>query len=914
MNPLIQPAFARYLPWGVLAIALVATFLLWQIEYRNSLQALQIKFDFRAQDAHNKIEQRMLTYQQMLRGVQGLYSASKTVTRQEFNAYVNSLKIEKNFPGIQSIGYVLMVTSAQKASHIAAIRREGFPDYTIKPAGERDLYAVVTYIEPFSGHNLRAFGYDYLQDPLRREIIEYTRDTGEPALTEKVKLIQEETEQRIQAGVIMVLPIYKNGGALDMLEQRRANHMGLVSSSFRMNNLMDGIMGVGSADVDITIYSGASVSNEMLMYDGNGYHAIGKKEVGVRYESISQIKILGRTWTIMTRSMPAFDAQLDERSPAVVAYAGIGISVLLALLTLLLVQGQTVARLAAQQSSASKLRLDAIMESAGDGIITMDEDGIIESFNPAAERIFGYSGQEIVGKPANMLLPQSKRNKNDGMLTHFLTTGEKKISWGAREVVAMHKDRSIFPLELTSSEVRNNAIHRRSFIAVVRDITQRKQAEQEIQSLAYYDALTGLPNRILLQERIKQLIAESHRDKHKFALLFLDLDRFKYVNDAMGHAVGDLLLQAVAARLRECVREGDTVSRMGGDEFVVLLREIEKPDIIQVAEKILQTIAQPFDINNMSIGTKVSIGISIYPDTAIDISSLFKQSDIAMYQAKAEGGGDFQFFTEDMNFHSDRLFSMERDLRLAIERQQFVLHYQPQFHLASGRICGVEVLLRWQHPQKGLLLPAEFLPVAEETSQIVSIGAWVLRAACEQLVGWRAQGMATFPIAINFSIQQLRQPNLAQLIIDTLHETGLLPSDLELEITEGSMIGDTVLVMAFLDKMYALGVRLSIDDFGTGYSSLNYLKKMPLTRLKIDQTFIRDIVDDENDAIIVDSIISLGHKFGLEVIAEGVETVEQMDFLRQRYCDEIQGYYFSYPLPADELVQFVNKHNKSQSI
>ncbi len=900
----IKPSLARSLPWIVLSISLLATFMLWKNEQRNALQGLQNKFDFLGQDISHRIEQRMLAYQQVLRGGQGLHRASKTVTRDEFHAYVESLQIEKNFPGIQSIGYVVWIPAAEKARHIAEVRREGFPDYNIHPAGERDAYMVVKYVEPFSGRNLRAFGYDHLPDPLRRAVIEQARDTGEPALTEKVKLVQE-SDQRIQAGVIMALPIYKNGAVLDTIAQRQANFIGLVGSAFRMDDLMEGILGAGSVDVDIEIYGGTQISNEALMYDADGHRTSGIKIPHARFEASNQIKILGRTWTMMARSMPGFDAQFDARSSALVVYAGIGASILLAWLTWLLVHGQAVARLAAQQIGVSKRRLDAILDSAGEGIITMDERGVIETFNPAAERIFGYSESEVIGQPSHILLPESKREKHQGIFKLYTTTGEKKMKWAAREVVAEHKDGRIFPLELTSSEVRDAENSKRTFIAVVRDITQRKEAEQEIQSLAYYDTLTGLPNRILLQDRLRQLIAESHRDQHKFALLFLDLDRFKYVNDAMGHAVGDQLLRAVALRLRECVREGDTVSRMGGDEFIVLLREIDRQDTTRVANKILQAIAKPYDIDKMQIGTHASIGISIYPDTATDVSSLFKQADIAMYRAKADGRGQFQFFTPEMNFHADRLFSMERDLRVAIEQTQFVLHYQPQIHLASGRICGVEVLLRWQHPQQGLIFPADFIPAAEETGQIVPIGSWMLRAACVQLSEWRKQGLPAFPIAVNFSIRQLRQHDLAQSIIDILQETGLAPGNLELEITEGSMIGDAILIMAFLDRMSELGVRLSIDDFGTGYSSLNYLKKMPLNRLKIDQSFVRDIVIDENDAIIVDSIISLGHKFGLEVIAEGVETVEQLNFLRQHKCDGVQGFYLSQPLPAEALADFV---------
>ncbi|MDO8369718.1 MAG: EAL domain-containing protein [Candidatus Nitrotoga sp.] len=449
------------------------------------------------------------------------------------------------------------------------------------------------------------------------------------------------------------------------------------------------------------------------------------------------------------------------------------------------------------------------------------------------------------------------------------------------------------------------------YISVRVDITKRKESEQHIHSLAFYDVLTGLPNRTLLHDRLGQLIAESRRDQQKFAVLFIDLDRFKYVNDSMGHAVGDKLLQVVAQRLQEFVRGGDTVSRISGDGFIVLLRETDEKGAVNVADKILKTLTTPCDIGILQIATNASIGISIYPDNADsedEVSSLIKHADVAMYRVKEGGRGNCLLFEQEMNFRAHQLFSMENDLRLALERNEFTLHYQPQANLISGMVCGAEALLRWKHPDKGFISPAEFIPVAEETGQIIPIGEWVLRTACAQLVEWRRQGMAKFPVSVNLSVRQLRQPDLAQMIVAVLEETGLHPNDLELEITEGVMMCEAQTSMAFLTQMHELGVQLAIDDFGTGYSSLSYLKKMPLDRLKVDQSFVRDIAADENDAAIVRSIISLGHQFKLQVIAEGVETLEQLDFLRTRGCDEIQGYYYSRPLPAKEFAMFVNSN------
>jgi diguanylate cyclase (GGDEF)-like protein/PAS domain S-box-containing protein len=567
----------------------------------------------------------------------------------------------------------------------------------------------------------------------------------------------------------------------------------------------------------------------------------------------------------------------------------------------------TVRDITALREAEKRLHLSAkVFDNSGEGILITDAGVRIIAANSAFAEMSGYSEAELLGQNPRMFA--SGLHKPDyfrEMWDAINRTGR----WQG-EIWDRHKSGRLFPKWMSINAVRDEAGELTHYVAISNDITERKEAEKHIHLLAYYDVLTGLPNRTLLHDRLEQLVAVSHRGKHKFALLFLDLDRFKYVNDSMGHATGDKLLQTVAQRLLECVREGDTVSRIGGDEFVVLLRETDAKGAAHVATKILDSLAVAHDIGGQQISTYASIGISVYPDHAEDADTLVKHADVAMYHAKDEGRNNYQFFAPEMNYHANRLFSMEKDLRLALERDEFSLHYQPQVDLGSGRVCGAEALLRWKHPDKGYISPAEFIPVAEETGQIIPIGEWVLRSACAQLAEWRRQGMAAFPVAVNLSIRQLRQPALAQRVAEVLEETGLHPHDLELELTEGIMMGDTEAAMVFLAQMHELGVRLSIDDFGTGFSSLSYLKKLPLDRLKVDQTFVRDIETDESDAAIVRSIISLGHRLKMRVIAEGVETLEQLDFLRVRGCDEIQGYYFSRPLPAEEFARFIGSNPK----
>ncbi len=563
----------------------------------------------------------------------------------------------------------------------------------------------------------------------------------------------------------------------------------------------------------------------------------------------------------------------------------------------------TVRDITALKKAEKRLHLSAkVFDNSGEGIMITDADARIIAVNRACAEMTGYSEAELVGKKPSIFAS----GRHDQAFYRDMWNAINQTGYWQGEIWDRHKSWRIYPQWMTITAVRDASGELTNYIAISTDITESKEAEKHINLLAYYDVLTGLPNRTLLHDRLEQMLAAAHRDMDKFALMFIDLDRFKYVNDSMGHATGDKLLQTVAQRLLQCVREGDTVSRIGGDEFVVLLRETDAEGAAHVAGGILNSLAVACDIEGIQISTYASIGISIYPDHASDADTLIKNADVAMYRAKDEGRNNFQLFAPEMNLRANRLFSMEKDLRLALERNEFSLHYQPQVDLKSGMVCGAEALLRWNHPDKGYISPTEFIPVAEETGQIMGIGEWVLRSACAQLSTWRQQGMPVFPVAVNLSIRQLRQPNLAHLVATALEEMRLQPSDLELELTEGIMMGDTQAAMTFLTQMHELGVRLSIDDFGTGFSSLSYLKKMPLDRLKIDKSFVRDIKTDESDAAIVRSIISLGHRLKLRVVAEGVETQEQLDFLRVRGCDEMQGYYFSHALPVEEFVRFIN--------
>jgi diguanylate cyclase (GGDEF)-like protein len=443
---------------------------------------------------------------------------------------------------------------------------------------------------------------------------------------------------------------------------------------------------------------------------------------------------------------------------------------------------------------------------------------------------------------------------------------------------------------------------------------ERLANRQELRHQAFHDSLTGLPNRAKFTEELNEAIARAHGTGNLFAVLFVDLDQFKYINDSLGHFVGDLLLQAVAGRLRNLLRETYTVARLGGDEFVMLVSDVSRINhAARLAARIHQAIArEPYNIDGRRLSVTPSIGISMYPADGDDAVELIKNADAAMYYAKEMGRNNYQFYTQDMNARAFAMLSTEHSLRQALERGEFVLHYQPQVDLATGRVVGAEALLRWQRPDMGLVSPAQFISIAEETGLIVPIGDWVVREACKQSRGWLNAGLSAVPVSVNVSALQFRQPEFPEKVAAALREIDLPPESLELEITESVIMHGADTTMATMHQLKAMGLKLSIDDFGTGYSSLSYLKQFPIDRLKLDQSFVRGLPSDPDDLAISTAVIGMAKTLRLKVMAEGVETEAQLQFLRQHGCDEAQGRFFSGPLLADDLVRFAARSDVVQ--
>jgi diguanylate cyclase (GGDEF)-like protein len=468
------------------------------------------------------------------------------------------------------------------------------------------------------------------------------------------------------------------------------------------------------------------------------------------------------------------------------------------------------------------------------------------------------------------------------------------------EVAAQRSDGTEFPVELS---LANWEAKGQTFVtAIIRDITDRRQAEEQIRHLAFHDALTGLPNRLLFGDRLQMAINHARRYRQRVAILFVDIDRFKVINDSLGHTRGDRLLQDVAERLRGCLREDDTIARFGGDEFTLLLSSVARvEDAINVAGKIVKALEAPFPQAGRDLFITPSIGVVLYPDDGHDLETLVKNADAAMYQAKEQGGNRYQLYTPALNAMALGLLTMENELHQALAREEMVVHFQPLQDLRSRRIHGVEALVRWRHPRKGLLLPQEFISLAEVTGLIVPLGQFVLRTACAQVKAWQQQGHPELMVSVNLSARQLQDPDLPRHVLGVLEETGLEPRFLDLEITENNAMQSAASTIETLGRLKAAGVRISIDDFGIGYSSLSYLRQLPIDTLKIDQSFVRNIGNVRGDSAIVTAVIVMAHALKLEVVAEGVETGTQLAFLGARRCDRIQGFFFSPAVPPEDL-------------
>jgi len=561
--------------------------------------------------------------------------------------------------------------------------------------------------------------------------------------------------------------------------------------------------------------------------------------------------------------------------------------------------GSMIQRKRAEQAlRRSENQLRAIIDAEPECVKVVRADGTLVQMNAAGLAMIEASRPEqVIGKPIMQLMAPEYREAYRAFIGNILRGNKGMMEFEITGLKGTHRWMETHAVPLAGEQGGQPLV-----LSITRDITQRKQTERRLRQLAHFDSLTDLPNRVQFIERLEQAMAEADRHERLLGVVFLHLDRFKYINDSLGHGKGDILLREVAMRLSGVVRRGDTVARLSGDEFALVLADMgHVDDAIHVAQKILDVFRQPFRVAGHDLSVTASMGITLYPFDDRGADDLLRNADVAMYRAKESGKNNYQFYVAEMTTIVSERLTLENDLRSALERGEFSLNYQPIADCRSGEITGMEALLRWKHPERGMIPPALFIPLAEETGYIIPIGEWVLRTACEQCRRWQKAGFASLYVAVNLSSRQFHQQDLTASIHCILQETGLDPTCLGLEITEGLIMQQAEASVNTLRELKAMGIRISIDDFGTGYSSLSYLKRFPIDVLKIDQSFVRDIPTDQDDAAIASTIITMAHSLGLKVVAEGVETLEQLNFMRKHRCDAMQGYYLSKPLPPEQF-------------
>ncbi len=558
-----------------------------------------------------------------------------------------------------------------------------------------------------------------------------------------------------------------------------------------------------------------------------------------------------------------------------------------------------------QKQAESDLRIAAVAFDSHESMMITDANKVILRVNQAFTDETGYTAEETIGRTPRLLSSGAQDQDFYRLMWEAINQAGK---WQG-EIWDRRKNGEIYPKWLTISAVKGNNGAVTHYVGSHIDITERKTAEEKLRYLTCHDPLTDLPNREGLHERMAHLLGTAKRNKKMLSLMLIDLDNFKSINDTMGHLTGDQVLVQVAQRLVNNVRKSDVVARVGGDEFIIMLPDIESVAAAEhVAKMVLKSISEPYLINGERLYTSPSIGICLYPDDAVRGDDMIKKADVAMYHAKAAGRGNFQFFTEELQQIALRRSSIEKDLRIALEQQQFVLYYQPQLDLRTGQLMGVEALVRWQHPERGVVSPLEFIPVAEESGQIIKLGDWVLQEACRQLAEWRAGGILHIRMSVNLAAKQFADKHLPARIQEVMIRYGLPANSLDLEVTESMTMGTPVEAIKMMKVLTSYGQSMSIDDFGTGYSSLAHLKSFPVSTLKIDRTFVKDLETDQDDANICDITTLLAHKLGMDVVAEGVETEAQLKFLHSIGCEKIQGYLISKPLPADQAEHFIRNN------
>lgn len=870
---------------------------------------LTVQFNRDAENLANALERRLAAQLDMLLAFERLMTVSEFVTREEWRGF--AMPWLRRYPGTQNFGWAPRVTHDRRSAFETEIRAHDRSDFQIIARDESGAtfaaptasqYMPLLYIEPIES-NAAALGLNVLSLPATANAVKAAVDSGEPRATEAIHLVQERGSQR---GVVIYLPVFG-----DTDRDGHPDIRGVISGVFRMTDTVKAVLDPAAANIDVCLIDASGLPENQLLYGSND--CVSRTWGAQELSTIIPVTFAGRDWRIEMRSTPAY--LNNARTWTVWTTLAVGLAMVGMLAAFLLaVTGRTrrieeqVAQRTTELAQATE-RLSAQQAA----LLQAQRMARMGSWELMPDGIFAYSEQlrQILELPGDHALTWAD------VLDCF--KGEQRVQLTkAFDQARAHLEAEPFDCNRRSNDGRAQVLlcqiegewNGSTLIKLrgtMQDVTEAREADAHIHFLARFDALTGLPNRMYWIERTRATLASATRHEDYSAVLFLDLDHFKTVNDSLGHPTGDRLLTAVAKRLAPCLRNEDLLARLGGDEFVILLPRLSSPDDAgRVAEKLLDHLNQPLLIEQHELSASASIGIAVFPGDGTDVDTLLKNADVAMYGAKQSGRNRYQYFVPEMNERANERLRLEGALRHAIERNELTLHFQPQWDVASERVCSCEALVRWQHPERGQMSPMLFIPLAEESGLIHPLGEWVLTQACKQQVEWARAGH-DLTVAVNISALQFQQADFADRVARIIAQTGISPHRLELELTESAVMAPGDDLIARMNRVGALGVRLALDDFGTGYSSLAYLKRLPIHRLKIDRSFVQDLPGDTEDAAIASATLSLARDLGMTVVAEGVETTSQRDFLAARGCHVLQGYLISRPLPASALEDWLTQ-------
>jgi diguanylate cyclase (GGDEF)-like protein/PAS domain S-box-containing protein len=919
-----EKVFKGYSKLIIWLLVVVFSLLSISISITSEIRSINREFTAHAWQVQRAVIQRIAHLETVLIALVGQHHASNMLSSAEQTLF--SQELLKAYPFIHSIMHLERVYKQDVQAFEERMQLGGFVGFRLNQGGstvksDRDyslgFHLPVSFIEPMEPLTANLLGFDLTEEPSFSMLIERAIREGNTVALEASHHSDFNTTL-----YLILKPVYLGRYPPEGASERLDMLSGFAVLRIDFEQFFNSFKLPGQ-DLKLELYRGDQVedlqSNKLLVQYGSESEVGGILKHQLNYTQ--PLEVHGLPFTLSLSREVSHES--IDRSRVIIEWL---ITMLVLSLLIAVYRNRRYAQLqeevAEEVIAAEGARFTNVIDTAFDAVITADGGGRIISWNQQACEVFGYEEQFVIGlRLFNLILTADALDKLDDQLRLLLHKETNQPYRLRLEANAQNKDGLVFPLEMaiSSSTVGNQPM----LSVFARDITERKRWDERIRYLAYCDSLTDLPNRQAFKELVSKAIKVAKRYGRIGAVLYLDLDEFKRINDTLGHDIGDMLLQNITKRLLEQVRESDTVNhsstgnskrrniaRLGGDEFTVLLEEIEEPeDAAIVAKRVQSVIASSYNLNGHDVYVTPSIGIAIFPRDGWDVEELLKNADTAMYHAKAVGKNNFQFYTEQMNALAASRLKLEGKLRKALGAQEMELYYQPQIDLRTGEVVSAEALLRWDQPELGVIPPDEFIPIAEETGMIIELGEWVLNEACRQNKAWQDAGYQHIRVAVNLSSMQFIQRDLSIKVTRSLKASQLDAKFLELEITESILMRNVNETIATLNDFKRMGINISVDDFGTGYSSLSYLKRFPLNSLKIDGSFIRDIPENQDDVTITSAIIAMAHRLNLGVVAEGVETQRHMDFLKQQGCEMVQGYFFSKPLPAAEFKMLLTKGN-----